>query len=378
MVSEQNPGQYTHPPVFRAAHRDARHYGRRNPRRGGALLAVLWLSAGLSAIAFSIASTVRAETDRVSSTGDGLRASYLAQGALERGIQWMLWTNTGFFYTNPDGTPKFWARGMPRMTMRFPSGDALVEVIPEAAKLNINTADPDELYRVVLAVSGDPGRARMIADGIVDWRSPAGSPSSFDQYYFGLGPTFRARHASFEEIEELLWVRGMSPELFYGNYTTGPDGRLYARGGLRDCLSVWGSQGPFDVNTASPALMEALGTPADTVAAIVTRRQIQPFATLAEVRELAPDATRLGVGGGFSIFTLRAAARLRNGDGSYSDVVRASAATVKFFDIRRSLTPMQILRWYDDAWSQTLVAPYPGMPIQPGNTGPVAATGVAQ
>ena len=45
--------------------------------RGSALLAVLWLSAALAAIAFSVSTTVRAETDRVSTAADGLRASYL-------------------------------------------------------------------------------------------------------------------------------------------------------------------------------------------------------------------------------------------------------------------------------------------------------------
>src|SRR5271155_1824303 len=35
-------------------------------RRGSALLAVLWLTAALSAIAFSVASMVRAETERTS------------------------------------------------------------------------------------------------------------------------------------------------------------------------------------------------------------------------------------------------------------------------------------------------------------------------
>ena len=65
---------------------------------------------------------------------------------------------------------------MRRLAMRFPSGDALVEVIPENSKLNINTADPEDLYRVVFAVSGDAARARQIADAIVDWRSPAADP----------------------------------------------------------------------------------------------------------------------------------------------------------------------------------------------------------
>jgi len=333
--------------------------------RGGALLAVLWLSAGLAAIALSVSSNVRSETDRVSTSGEGLRASYLASGALERGILWLQWGNSGFNSNAPDGLPRFWTYTMRRLPMRFPSGDALVEVIPESSKLNINRADPDDLYRVVFAVSGDPARARQIADGIMDWRSPAASPSAFDQYYLSLSPTFRARHASFLEIEELLLVRGMSPELFYGNYTTGADGRLYARGGLRDALSVWGSLGPFDVNTASPALMEAMGMTAETAASIVAARQQRPYESPQQIAGTLPP--RISLASGFSIYTLRASARLRRPDGGYSDAVRTAAATIKLFDPRRSQQPLHILRWYDDAWSQAAIPPYPGMLIRGGN-----------
>lgn len=334
-------------------------------RRGGALLAVLWLSAGLAAIALSVATNIRSETDRVSTSGEGLRAAYLASGALERGILWVVWGNFGFNFPAPDGLPRFWTYNVRRLPMRFPSGDALVEVIPESSRLNINAADPEDLYRVVFAVSGDPARARQIADGIVDWRSPAANPSAFDQYYLGLGPTFRARHASFLEIEELLLVRGMSPELFYGNYTTGPDGRLYARAGLRDCLSVWGSLGPFDVNTASPALMEAMGMTPAMAASIVASRQQRPLASLQEIA--GPLPPRIAIGSGFSIYTLRASARLRRPDGAYSDVIRTAAATIKLFDIRKSPQPLHILRWYDDAWSQAALPPYPGMTVRGGN-----------
>ena len=332
--------------------------------RGGALLAVLWLSAGLAAIALSVSANVRSETDRVSTAGEGLRASYLASGALERGILWVMWGNLGLTYSAPDGLPRFWSPTIRRLPMRFPSGDALVEVIPENSKLNINTADPEDLYRVVFAVSGDPVRARQIADGIVDWRSPSPGPSIFDQYYFSLGPTFRARHASFVEIEELLLVEGMSPELFYGNYTTGPDGRLFARGGLRDCLSPWGSLGPFDVKTASPALLEAMGATLEQTAAILARRQSEPFGVAQETGPLPP---RIAPYNGFTIYTLRASARLRRADGTYSEVVRTAGATIKLFDPTKAPRPMDILRWYDDAWSQAAIPPYPGMAIRGGN-----------
>ena len=47
------------------------------------MLAVLWLAAGLSAIALTIANTVRGETERSSTEADGLKAYYLAAGAID-------------------------------------------------------------------------------------------------------------------------------------------------------------------------------------------------------------------------------------------------------------------------------------------------------
>jgi len=343
-------------------------FARRQSKKGSALLAVLWLSAALAAIAFSVATTVRAETDRVSTAADGLRAWYLAAGSVERGIQWMCW---GPDFRNPDGSARFWEPNKPRFYLSYPSGEALVEMIPESSKLNVNTASADDLLRVVLAVSGDPERSREIVQAILDWRSPAAEgPTAFDQYYFSLAPTFRSRHASFEEIEELLLVRGMTPELFYGNYVPDPEGRLYARGGLRDCLSVWGSLGPFDVNTASPPLMEALGVPPDGIATLVSRRQARPFRNMGEVNDLGIPAPRLSTGGNW-IWTLRATARLRRPDGTPSEVVRNAAAVVKLLDrTRYYMMPVHVLRWYDDAWSQFAVPPFAGMPGVGGN--PVA------
>jgi general secretion pathway protein K len=321
--------------------------------KGGALLTVLWLSAALAAIAVSVSTSVRSETDRVASAADGLRAWYLATGSVERGIQWMLW---GDSVRNPDGSPR-WSPNLPRLNLRFPSGDAVVELIPESAKLNINGANRDELVRVIQVVSGDPEKAQQIADAIIDWRQPTASPTVFDQYYFSLAPTFHARHASFEEIEELLLVRGMTPELFYGNYLPDEGGRLYSSGGLRECFSVWGGGGPFDVNTASPALMEAVGVSRAGVDAIVARRRVRPFHDMDEVLQLGFSTPRIGVGGNL-IWTLRAAARLRRPDGSYSEVGRTASATIKLLDrVRDGLMPAHVMRWYDDAWSQNTVMP---------------------
>jgi general secretion pathway protein K len=316
-------------------------------------LTVLWLSACLAAIAFSVSSSVRAETDRVTANSNGLRAWYLATGAVERGIQWMLW---GEAYRNADGSIRFWQYGTPRMNMTFPSGNAVVEMIPESAKLDINRANADDLFKVVSVVSGNPDRAREITAAILDWRGGSAESGQFDQYYFSISPTFRARHASLQEIEELLFVRGMTPELFYGNYVADSEGALYASGGLRDCLSVWGSQGPFDVNTVSPALMAALGVPPEGVAAIVARRKAAPFKNIGEVTDMGVPAPRMRIGGNV-IWTLRASARLKNPNGSPSETVRTASATVKLLNPRGFAIPVHVLRWYDDAWSESAVQP---------------------
>ncbi len=326
---------------------------RTNRERGGALLIVLWLSAALGAIALSVATTVRSEAEHASTASEGLRAHYLATGALERAVQWLFW---GPSVRDGQGKPRFWDPRNPRMVMTFPSGNAIVEMIPETAKLNVNFAPAADLLAVVKAVSGDDNKAREITEGILHWRQ-GGAASPLDGFYSGLGSTFRPRRASLEEIEELLSVRGITPELFYGNYIAGEQGQLYPRGGLRDCLSVWGSIGPFDVNGASPALLEALGVNPADVQRIVAQRAQRPFLDMNEVRGMGVTNPRLRVGGN-SMWTLRATARLRRPDGTPSEVIRSSSATVKYWsDQMRHPTPVQIVRYYEDAWSEFSIKP---------------------
>jgi general secretion pathway protein K len=307
-------------------------------RQGSALLAVLWLSAVLAAIGFSLASTVRGEAERSATGVDSARAYYLASGAIQRAILYMLWGRS--------------AAG----TYSFPTGEATVEVIPEATKFNINTAPPVELGRLLENLGVDSDRARTIAMAIVDWRSPSQGLSDFDQHYLSLTPSFRARHASFEEIEELLLVEGMTPDIFYGTYTTVDDGagrrQLVPRGGLSECVSVFGGSGGVDVNSAAPAVLLSIGLSPDLVGEIVRRRQAAPLQQpdIARLAQIAgPAAGRLRIGGN-SIFTFRATARLRLANGQLSDLKRTVAAMVKRMPDGYD-APYHILRWYENAWS---------------------------
>jgi general secretion pathway protein K len=332
-------------PAFR------RPRGQVKPRSqaGSALLAVLWVSAALAAIAFSLSNTVRGETDHTSNAVDGLRCYYLAQGAVWRTADEMLWS------VQMAQNPKI-KHGAPFVDYRLPSGLVHVEIIPETAKLNVNSATPDDLYRLGVALGLDPSRARQVALGIVARRTPSQTAVPVN---LSAPSSFQAHPASLEEIEELLLVPGITPDIFYGTYTPadpetdGQGPRLIPHPGLVDCLSVFGSQDRFDVNTASPAVLLAIGVSPQVVSSLVERRRTAPF-TEQQLGSLLPslggNGGRLRVGGN-SIVTLRATARLVLADGQLSDLKRTVAAQIKFMPMGFD-APIHVLRWYDTAWSQ--------------------------
>ena len=321
------------------------------PQRGGALLTVLWLVAALSAIAFSVATTVRTETERTSTHIEQVRAYYLATGALDRAILWMSWGSGG---RRPDGRPMFYEPGMAVLNMDFPSGIASVEIIPESARLNVNRATPEELGRLFLSMSLPPARAQILVESIVDARSGNPAGSALDQFYLAVNPTFRPRHASFEQIEELLYVRGVTPDLFHGTWARNPAGVLVRLPGLKDCLTVYAINDAYDINTTPAPVLLAIGLPPELVAAVVPRRAVRPFLNAAELGPIAgaagPAGSKLRIGGN-SVYTLRATATLRTQPPAFvSDVRRSASLVVKFNnDLKDDLTPYWILRWYDNA-----------------------------
>jgi general secretion pathway protein K len=315
--------------------------------RGSALLSVLWLSAALSAIVFSLASTVRGEGERTSTALDGLRSYYLAVGAVQRARIELLWSVQ---FPNRRPIPQ----GATVLDYQFPSGRARVELIPEASKLNVNEVPVQDLNRLIVALGIEPGRAQEIAAAIDDYRRAPEGGSRFDQHYLSLTPSFQAPHASLQEIEELLLVKGVTPDIFYGTYVPG-DGagpRLVPRGGLIECLSVYGSKDKVDANTATPAVLTAIGLSRHTITALLERRRTKPL-TQAELggfmESVGGSADRLRTEGN-SIITIRATAQLQLPNGELSDLRRTVSAVTKYMQPGAD-SAVEFLRWYDTAWS---------------------------
>jgi general secretion pathway protein K len=313
-------------------------------------VAVLWLSAALAAIAFSLATTVRGELERSTTQFDGTQAYYLAAGGLDRALVYMQW---GPRFQEVAGESRYYSPRTPRLHFDFPAGEAAVEISPESSRINVNQAPPVEILRLLEALGVDRDRAVETTQAILDWRTvPAdGGLTEFDRYYLSLAPSFPSRHASFLEKEELLLVKGMTPDLYYGSFERDAQGQLQPVGGLADCVTVFGDSGPVDVNTAPPAVLAAVGLSPREVGALVEARRVEPIRSVDVLRALGlpdPSLARLGVGGDL-IYTLRATGRRRTQDGKMSDAVRSVGATVRLAGGAPE-DACQILRWNEHLW----------------------------
>src|SRR5262249_22680791 len=64
------------------------------------------------------------------------------------------------------------------------------------------------------------GMTDEIANSILNWLDPSGtirSPGADASYYSGLNPPYRPRNGPLDSLEELLLVKGVTPELLFGN-----------------------------------------------------------------------------------------------------------------------------------------------------------------
>ncbi len=89
-----------------------------------------------------------------------------------------------------------------------------VGIVDEAGKLNINTATRDQFLGLL-----DWGMDASIADAIIDWRDAdeePGEEGTEGGYYENLPYRYKVRNGPFKTVRELLMVRGVTEEMFYG------------------------------------------------------------------------------------------------------------------------------------------------------------------
>jgi len=113
----------------------------------------------------------------------------------------------------------------------------------------------------------EPDEVEDILDSIKDWIDKDNEPTRFgaeDSYYQTLDHPYSCRNAPLESLEELLLIKGITRELFYGT-DEAP--------GISAYLTIQGD-GPININTADPLILGALseGLDSDMIEEMVAYR----------------------------------------------------------------------------------------------------------
>lgn len=268
-------------------------------QRGVALLVVLWLAAALSVMAMTTAYLVRTEVEAVRNQIEAQRGYYLARGGIEAAVYSIIRSAT----PQPAGAERSgqaveFLPGQRWLRFDFAGGSGVVEVAPENAKLNVNQASAEQLAALFQTLGLAANESAQLAAAIVDWRTPQGSMagSSFDSFYAGLPQPYAARHAPLEHLEELLPVRGMSREVFFGRMEQNLRGEWQKWPPLGDLLTTETTWGAVNPNYAPDEVLRVLPGWNDALAAaVVAARKAAPFRSLEELQAAVPGVSSVAL-----------------------------------------------------------------------------------
>ncbi len=264
--------------------------------RGIALIVVLLVMAIVGVVGAEFAYSMRLEASAVRAYRDGVIALHLAEAAIAQATRELVADATYVamddqgrltFHT---GTPPLPLPHLPREQVAFPGGRFSYRITDEEARLNVNTAPPEQMERLLLGLGLDKSVRDVIGDSLQDWRDANEEHrlnGAESDYYLALPVPYRSHNANLDSVAELLQVRGVTPEIYRG--TAGAPG-------LVDLLAVHAT-GQVNINTASPAVLRALGLAEAQVVEILQARHVTPYTAV-------PDRFS-GRGLGFSTQTFR-------------------------------------------------------------------------
>ncbi|MFC1704070.1 type II secretion system minor pseudopilin GspK [Candidatus Omnitrophota bacterium] len=218
---------------------------RKSDKSGIILIIVIWILTILTMFAMSIARMSRLEVALTRYRQDKLKATYIAEAGLAsvlRRIQ-----EDGFnqrtrdydtlyecgIAVNDDATPeellKEIAVGEGYYSVRYELPGSLDEeegvvygIQDEERKINLNAISVQNYFvfkQLLELFEVEEEEAKGIAASVVDWldsneditNPPYGAE---DEYYMGQDVSYHCKNSSFESVEELLFVKGVTEEIF--------------------------------------------------------------------------------------------------------------------------------------------------------------------
>lgn len=233
---------------------------------------VLWVLTILTVIVFAFSYMTRAETYASLTFKEWTAKKFLAEAGIERGAMEIFYRKQNLNTALEEGSEVWKTDGTP-YTVETGNGRFVVSIIDESGKISINTLNDTSgiiLKNLLINAGVQEEIADTIVDSTLDWKDSQGGAihrlhGAGDDYYMSLPTPYKPRHDNFETLEELLLVKGMTPQILYGNGQ---------KKGIIDFLTVNSTSGAINLKAAAKEVLAAIpGLGEDDVAAILSLRE---------------------------------------------------------------------------------------------------------
>ncbi len=244
-----------------------------NRRKGFILIFVLWVLGFLTVLAVGLASGIRQKIILLEKLDQRDRSRHLLEAVVKYSVSYISsqLNTSGQLYNinlkmkvhnNSENFGQFNLAGDSAfISYKFPGQDEYFGAVDEERKININVTNTTILTRLIERVlSQKPEDARRFAEAILDWRQFGESQARgffSDEYYSNLEYPYVKKDASYEILDELLLVKGMTKDRYEK---------------LLNYLTIYG-EGKININTASAEVLYALGLDDSLIEKILEFRQ---------------------------------------------------------------------------------------------------------
>ncbi len=249
---------------------------------------VIWILAILMVVVLSVSYMTKVESRSTIAFKEGVEEKFIAEAGVERAAEEIMYRriNLGAPLEEGKETNVWKTDGTPN-TFPLENGICTVRIIDESGKIDINKV-PDIILKGLLTSLGVKDEdADVIVDSIEDWRDADDLTrlhGAESDYYMSLPVPYKAKNADVESIEELLLVKGMTPELLHGTAN---------KPGLEDFITVYSGNGTINVNAASKEVLLAIPGMTPELAGVVI-----DFRKTSEIKSIS--AFQALVGGAFT------------------------------------------------------------------------------
>src|SRR5438552_4992994 len=207
----------------------------RHSQSGIALVIVMISIFVLTVLAVGFAFSMKVETKLAQHANNETELQWLGRSGIEY-ARWVLVLQGTCPMEPYDALNQPWATGSPsglcatngglaevRSEVQLGHGSFTWKMTDLERKWNINTANEFLLQQALLLTGVDPSEMTPIVNSILDWIDPDDNPriqGTETEFYQTLEPPYEAKNGPIDDLSELLLIRGITPQLYWGISST--------------------------------------------------------------------------------------------------------------------------------------------------------------